>query len=122
MQNYLTMLGSTVLIPFTLVTAMGGTPDDLAAGAATAQSAFLFRWSALMLHASSCYLRDALGGLCSAACVQCAQAPESCVQYAVIGTIFFVSGVVTLVQTFVGDRLPIIQVRLWVVSAFGFKS
>ena len=31
-QNYLTMLGSTVLIPFTLVTAMGGTPDDLAAG------------------------------------------------------------------------------------------
>ena len=34
-QNYLTMLGSTVLIPFTLVTAMGGTPDDLAAGPAS---------------------------------------------------------------------------------------
>ncbi len=33
---------------------------------------------------------------------------------AVIGTIFFVSGVVTLVQTFLGDRLPIIQVRMWV--------
>ena len=32
MQNYLTMLGSTVLIPFLLVTPMGGTPDDLAAG------------------------------------------------------------------------------------------
>lgn len=31
-QNYLTMLGSTVLIPFLLVTPMGGTPDDLAAG------------------------------------------------------------------------------------------
>ena len=29
-----------------------------------------------------------------------------------IGTIFFVSGVVTLLQTFVGDRLPIIQVRV----------
>lgn len=32
MQNYLTMLGSTVLIPFLLVTPMGGTPNDLAAG------------------------------------------------------------------------------------------
>ena len=30
---------------------------------------------------------------------------------AVIQTIFFVSGIVTLVQTFVGDRLPIIQAR-----------
>ncbi|KAK9829197.1 hypothetical protein WJX72_004442 [[Myrmecia] bisecta] len=57
-QHYLTMLGSTVLIPFLIVPAMGGTPVDLA-------------------H--------------------------------VIGTIFFISGVITLLQTFVGDRLPIIQ-------------
>jgi xanthine/uracil permease len=27
----------------------------------------------------------------------------------VIGTIFFISGVITLVQTFFGDRLPIVQ-------------
>ncbi|KAK9835389.1 hypothetical protein WJX81_006828 [Elliptochloris bilobata] len=53
-QNYLTMLGSTVLIPFTL-------------------------------------------------------ALNATVARTVIGTIFFVSGVVTLVQTCFGDRLPIIQ-------------
>ena len=29
----------------------------------------------------------------------------------VIGTIFFVSGIITLVQTVFGDRLPIIQAR-----------
>ncbi|KAK9789229.1 hypothetical protein WJX73_005194 [Symbiochloris irregularis] len=57
-QHYLTMLGSTVLIPFLLVPAMGGTSLDLA-------------------H--------------------------------VIGTIFFVSGWITLLQTVVGDRLPIVQ-------------
>ena len=28
----------------------------------------------------------------------------------VIGTTFFISGIITLIQTFVGDRLPIIQV------------
>ena len=39
------------------------------------------------------------------------------VQHAVIGTIFFVSGVVTLLQTFVGDRLPIIQVRVCFAEA-----
>ena len=59
-QHYLTMLGSTVLIPFVLVPAMGGTPVDLA-------------------H--------------------------------VIGTIFFMSGWITLVQTIIGDRLPIVQVQ-----------
>lgn len=59
MQHYLTMLGATVLIPFLLVPAMGGTSIDLA-------------------H--------------------------------VIGTIFFMSGWITLLQTVVGDRLPIVQV------------
>ena len=29
----------------------------------------------------------------------------------VIGCIFFVSGLITLLQTIIGDRLPIIQVR-----------
>lgn len=57
-QHYLTMLGSTVLIPFLLVPAMGGNDGDLA-------------------H--------------------------------VIQTIFFVSGLCTLLQTLFGDRLPIIQ-------------
>lgn len=57
-QHYLTMLGSTVLIPFLLVPAMGGTPGDLAR---------------------------------------------------VIGCIFFVSGLITMLQTLIGDRLPIIQ-------------
>ncbi|CAL8465374.1 g4910 [Coccomyxa elongata] len=57
-QHYLTMLGSTVLIPFLVIPPMGGTPEDLAA---------------------------------------------------VIGTIFFISGIITLVQTIAGDRLPIIQ-------------
>ncbi|CAL5222118.1 g4434 [Coccomyxa viridis] len=57
-QHYLTMLGSTVLIPFLIVPPMGGTPEDLAA---------------------------------------------------VIGTIFFISGWITLMQTIAGDRLPIIQ-------------
>lgn len=61
------MLGSTVLIPFLLVPAMGGTNLDLA-------------------H--------------------------------VIGTIFFMSGWITLLQTVIGDRLPIVQVtspnpQLW---------
>jgi hypothetical protein len=32
LQHYLTMLGSTVLIPFLVVPPMGGTPEDLAAG------------------------------------------------------------------------------------------
>lgn len=58
-QHYLTMLGSTVLIPFLLVPSMGGTPVDLA-------------------H--------------------------------VIGTIFFMSGWITIMQTVIGDRLPIVQV------------
>eukprot|EP00878_Enallax_costatus_P034925 GHUV01038874.1.p1 GENE.GHUV01038874.1~~GHUV01038874.1.p1 ORF type:complete len:186 (+),score=4.15 GHUV01038874.1:191-748(+) len=57
-QQYLTMLGSTVLIPFICVPAMGGSPQDLAN---------------------------------------------------VICTIFFVSGIITLLQTTIGDRLPIIQ-------------
>jgi len=57
-QHYLTMLGSTVLIPLLLVPAMGGNGEDLTN---------------------------------------------------VICTIFFVSGLNTLVQTTVGDRLPIIQ-------------
>lgn len=57
-QHYLTMLGSTVLIPFLLVPSMGGTPVDLA-------------------H--------------------------------VIGTIFFMSGWITIMQTVIGDRLPIVQ-------------
>ena len=48
-----------MLIPFLVVPAMGGTPEDLAA---------------------------------------------------VIGTIFFISGIITLLQTIAGDRLPIIQV------------
>lgn len=59
LQQYLTMLGSTVLIPFLIVPAMGGTEDDKAR---------------------------------------------------VISTIFFISGLITLLQTIVGDRLPIIQV------------
>lgn len=53
------MLGSTVLVPFLLVPAMGGTPEDLAQ---------------------------------------------------VIQTTFFISGICTLLQTFFGDRLPIVQV------------
>eukprot|EP00884_Botryococcus_braunii_P002860 jgi/Botrbrau1/12575/Bobra.0169s0108.1 len=57
-QHYLTMLGSTVLVPFLLVPAMGGTPEDLAQ---------------------------------------------------VIQTTFFISGICTLLQTTVGDRLPIVQ-------------
>ena len=61
LQQYLTMLGSTVLIPFLIVPAMGGTEDDKAR---------------------------------------------------VISTIFFISGLITLLQTIVGDRLPIIQVHL----------
>ena len=32
---------------------------------------------------------------------------------AVIGTIFFISGIITLLQTIVGDRLPIIQVQIF---------
>lgn len=54
------MLGSTVLVPFLLVPAMGGTPEDLAQ---------------------------------------------------VIQTTFFTSGICTLLQTTVGDRLPIVQVE-----------
>eukprot|EP00882_Tetradesmus_deserticola_P003909 GHRQ01004134.1.p1 GENE.GHRQ01004134.1~~GHRQ01004134.1.p1 ORF type:complete len:143 (+),score=30.74 GHRQ01004134.1:206-634(+) len=57
-QTYLTLLGSTVLIPFICVPPMGGSPTDLAN---------------------------------------------------VICTIFFVSGIITLLQTFIGDRLPIVQ-------------
>ncbi|KAF6262263.1 permease family-domain-containing protein [Scenedesmus sp. NREL 46B-D3] len=56
--TYLTLLGSTVLIPFICVPPMGGSPTDLAN---------------------------------------------------VICTIFFVSGIITLLQTFIGDRLPIVQ-------------
>lgn len=90
LQNYLTMLGSTVLIPFLLVTPMGGTPDDLAAG--------------MHLHSDR-----------PSSPLTCLEAAEVAVlttlARAVIQTIFFVSGIVTLVQTFVGDRLPIIQAR-----------
>ncbi|KAG2437949.1 hypothetical protein HXX76_005564 [Chlamydomonas incerta] len=57
-QHYLTMLGSTVVIPALLVPAMGGGPQD---------------------------------------------------QARVVQTIFFVSGINTLLQTTIGDRLPIIQ-------------
>lgn len=57
-QHYLTMLGSTILIPLLLVPAMGGNGEDLTN---------------------------------------------------VICTIFFVSGLNTLVQTTFGDRLPIVQ-------------
>jgi len=57
-QHYLTMLGSTVLIPLLLVPAMGGDATDNAR---------------------------------------------------VINTMFFVSGLNTLVQTSLGDRLPIVQ-------------
>ena len=57
-QQYLTMLGSTVLIPTLVIPPMGGTPSDLAR---------------------------------------------------VICTIFFVSGLATLLQTTVGDRLPVVQ-------------
>ncbi|GLI64856.1 hypothetical protein VaNZ11_008241 [Volvox africanus] len=57
-QHYLTMLGSTIVIPALLVPAMGGTPKD---------------------HAR------------------------------VVQTIFFVSGLNTLIQTTIGDRLPIVQ-------------
>ncbi|GLC33094.1 hypothetical protein PLESTB_000371000 [Pleodorina starrii] len=57
-QHYLTMLGSTIVIPALLVPAMGGTPED---------------------HAR------------------------------VVQTIFFVSGLNTLIQTTIGDRLPIVQ-------------
>mmetsp|Transcript_29369 Transcript_29369/g.82823 ORF Transcript_29369/g.82823 Transcript_29369/m.82823 type:complete len:598 (-) Transcript_29369:370-2163(-) len=57
-QHYLTMLGSTVLIPLLLVPAMGGSNSDVAR---------------------------------------------------VINTMFFVSGLNTLVQTTFGDRLPIVQ-------------
>lgn len=57
-QQYLVMLGSTVLIPSVVVPPMGASPEDLAA---------------------------------------------------VINTIFFASGIITLLQTFFGDRLPIIQ-------------
>jgi hypothetical protein len=39
------------------------------------------------------------------------QADLTPVRRAVICTLFFVSGIVTLVQTFFGDRLPIIQAR-----------
>lgn len=39
-------------------------------------------------------------------------------EHAVIGTIFFISGIITLVQTIAGDRLPIIQVLLLAQSHF----
>ncbi|GIL76348.1 hypothetical protein Vretifemale_5964 [Volvox reticuliferus] len=57
-QHYLTMLGSTIVIPALLVPTMGGNPKD---------------------HAR------------------------------VVQTIFFVSGLNTLIQTTIGDRLPIVQ-------------
>ncbi|GBF96299.1 nucleobase-ascorbate transporter-like [Raphidocelis subcapitata] len=57
-QQYLVMLGSTVLIPSLVVPPMGATKEELAR---------------------------------------------------VICTIFFASGLVTLLQTFLGDRLPIVQ-------------
>ena len=40
----------------------------------------------------------------------------------VIGCIFFVSGLITLLQTFIGDRLPIIQVRAHDAKRFVFGS
>lgn len=57
-QQYLVMLGSTVLIPSVVVPPMGGSSEDLAK---------------------------------------------------VVCTIFFASGIVTLLQTLLGDRLPIVQ-------------
>ncbi|NNM29991.1 MAG: purine/pyrimidine permease [Akkermansiaceae bacterium] len=63
-QQYLTMFGSTVVIPIILVSALGANEEQTA-------------------------IRDNLGVL--------------------IGTIFFVSGVCTLLQTTVGNRLPIVQ-------------
>ena len=41
---------------------------------------------------------------------------EACWLAVVIGTIFFISGIVTLLQTIVGDRLPIIQVHFKLVA------
>jgi nucleobase transporter 1/2 len=63
-QQYLTMFGSTVVIPMLLVSALGVNEDEAA-------------------------MKHHLGQL--------------------IGTIFFVSGICTLLQTTIGNRLPIVQ-------------
>lgn len=120
MQHYLTMLGSTVLIPFLIVPPMGGdissrsvidrtwsvkisksmkNPMDDSNGL---QRVFEYtaekRW--LATHAKPSEERQCLP----------AGTPEDLA--AVIGTIFFISGWITLMQTIAGDRLPIIQVAL----------
>jgi nucleobase transporter 1/2 len=63
-QQYLTMFGSTVVIPIILVSVLGANEDEA-------------------------MLKHHLGRL--------------------IGTIFFVSGICTLLQTTIGNRLPIVQ-------------
>lgn len=90
------MLGSTVLIPFLVIPPMGGTPEDLAAGEVPSS----------MLAACKC----------NRPCICFLQmTEESCPAFAVIGTIFFISGIITLVQTIAGDRLPIIQVNMYLM-------
>jgi hypothetical protein len=102
------MLGATVLIPFLLVPAMGGDGS----GALIPDS--LLPASGLHMHRlqPAAYSLQ-MNGACNATLIPPAktrQRPHPPADLAnVICTIFFVSGLITLAQTFFGDRLPIIQ-------------
>ena len=99
--------GSTVLIPFLIVPPMGGTPEDLAAGGESNS------WDChqITIQALAALAVRPNDGSQVAAGLSCVCALK------VISTIFFISGIVTLLQTLFGDRLPIIQASIPPVAA-----
>ena len=88
----LTMLGSTVLIPFLI-----GEP---------AFHSCLHRLSRFLVLLMRLYLL--LEKICQQFAVPAMGGNTTDLAH-VISTIFFISGIITLLQTTVGDRLPIIQ-------------
>jgi hypothetical protein len=88
-QTYLTMLGATVLIPILLVPAMGGDTEGAPPSGEAAPDPPRAARSPPLAH-----LLPSGADLAKTIC-----------------TCFFASGINTLLQTLLGTRLPIVQVR-----------
>lgn len=120
------MLGSTVLIPSLVIPAMGGSqqgrpilqaspPAPLPPAAQRRRAPKDLRRSGMVM-CFACWLTPCL--LRAWLSWHRRQPPANCLCTSadlanVICTLFFVSGLITLIQTFVGDRLPIIQGGRW---------
>ena len=112
------MLGATALIPILVVPAMGGTPKQMAEAREFGPCPAREMTQVSTPHRSSAAREKERGSLVPSRFIQAGgilvrarsiPARPPAARRQVICTIFFVSGCNTLLQTTIGDRLPIVQ-------------